>query len=281
MICQATYDSYDAIPEAFREEFELRDGVYVIKESAIPGAASALNPGLAGNRDRALGQLRSARARVTELETQVSTLQSEVETLRTASSVPEGSVVLGEKDAKSWKKYTAMGTPQELEVKVNEHKDLSAKVARMNAQQEAAKLSTELGLNADVLSDWRNHPEEGSGIAGITTKTEKDSEGNDVKVAYVTLEKEVDGKIRTEEVKLLDHAKSVLPDWKFKALTASSEDGDSGNEGGGENEPSDSGIRLPKMESGKKDPGKGSDKDSIFSRFQDERDSAPSPFDLD
>lgn len=215
MICQSTYDSLDQIPEAFRDEFENRNGKYYIKADAIPGAAEVLNTGLAANRDRALSQLKTA------TETTIPNLNRRITELEATQgeSITPGSVVLSPTDAKTWERYNKLGSVKDVEATMAE-----VPVLRQKISEAELSVSTEqfknFGLNNEVLADWLASTK---GVSAVIKDGQiTDAQGKTVigKIPFVRVETEdpVTKKITVEDKPLLEYAQTNLPQWKYTAL---------------------------------------------------------------
>lgn len=233
MICQATYDSLEAIPEAFRGEFEQRNGKWVLKADAVPGAAEILNPGLAANRDRAIDQARTRGERVTELEGQLATAQSELNAVR-----QPGSVVLSGDDAKAWSGYTALGALKDVKKIIEEHPTLVAQVEGQKKTSTLQQIADETGLNFEVLRDWAQG-ELGKGLEFFTKEVDGE-DGKKVKVLAAKKSTETNGKVEVSELDF-DAVTQSLPSYMKDGLVRKAE-----GDGVATQQPTNNGNTQPK-----------------------------------
>lgn len=218
MICNSVYDSFDAIPEALRGEFENVGGKYQLKADAIPGVGQLFNAALAANERKAVDQVKARNTRIQELEAKISGLEDQLAVTNTP-----GAVTLSQADAKNWDKYTALGSVKDLEAMKEELETLKSEVDEYKLKESLEGLITEdSGLNSDVLKDWATSSE-GEGLTFFAKTVETtDDKGNKTSttVPYVKIEKLGDkGKLEVTEKELLVHAKESLPAWKYEALT--------------------------------------------------------------
>ncbi len=216
MICQSTYDSLDQIPEAFRDEFENKNGKYVLKADAIPGVGDLFNASIAANRDRAMDQLKAANTRKTELERQLQEAKD-----NSADALPPGSKVLSAEDAKAWERYTKLGAVKELEAIVAKIPELERKVQETELAASLA-IFKDSGLNNEVLTEWLATTKDAKLSAFLKDGKVKDAKGNivDGKIPMLKVETPEAGsnKVKVEEVELLPYAQTNLPAWKYQAL---------------------------------------------------------------
>lgn len=281
MICQATYDSLEAIPEALRGEFESKDGKWVLKADAIPGVGPLFNPGLEANRNQIRGELVQEKAKVTDLTTRLNQAQEEL-----AKSRQPGGRVLSPDDAKTFDEYTKLGAVKDVKQKVTGFEDLKKKVDAAELKDAIVKVAKEAGLNEEVLSDWASHPTEGEGLSFfVKDVTEKDPKtGQDVVVKRGFVKKSVKKgeEVETSEHPIEDIAKERLPEFKQTALfTDASGNGDKRPAPSGGPVIRKPGVRVPDASSA---GGGGTSGDSgnkrPVDRFNEERSKAPSPFDV-
>lgn len=274
MICQATYDSLDAIPEALRDEFEQKGSKWQLKDSAIPGVGPLFNKALAANSEKQLGQLETKKSRIRELEEELSTKND-----RLAAIDSPGSQVLSGDDAKNWSEYTKLGTPSEIKTKLAEHAVQLAKITEFETGAAVTKAVDSLKdqINPEVLTDWLTS-KEGEGVeVFVKTVEQTDAKNNkvQVEVPWVKIEKKGDdGKVKVSEQELLTFAKETLPDWKYKALTTV--DGDTKAKPKTVTQPV-SGVKLPDLGSTQKTPSPDEKKRPVDT-FNQQRDSKPNPF---
>lgn len=222
MICNSVYDSFDAIPEALRGEFENVGGKYQLKADAIPGVGQLFNSALAANERKAVDQVKARNTRIRELEEKISGLEDQLAVTNTP-----GAVTLSQSDAKNWDKYTALGSVKDLEDMKSELETLKSTVGEFQLKEALDDLTTgDDALNAEVLKDWATS-KEGEGLEFFAKTIEStDDKGAKVSqtVPYVRIEKTNDkGKIEVVEKELLTHARETLPAWKFEALTATAD----------------------------------------------------------
>lgn len=275
MICQSSYNSYDEIPEALRGEFEQKGAKWVLKADAIPGVGALFNPALYENEQRAITQAKNRKEEVDRLTLRNQELERQVG----AAHAP-GSVVLGPDDAKLWNEYTPLGTPKDLKKMKARNEELEIKVGTAEMAEQIQKVVKDTGLNHEVLADWAGGPD-GKGHSFFTKDVTQNIQGKDtvVKVPFVKVETERNGKIEVTEHELLPYAKEKLPEWKYAALTAKP-DGKGGAQPAATAAPAaTNGVRLPVLGSAanKTTPGGGGDKRPV-DKFNEERASRPSPF---
>lgn len=263
-ICQAWYDSLEAIPEALRDEFEQSGARWRLKADAIPGAAELLNAGLAANRDRALTQYTNEQQKSQRLEADLSQAQAELNNIR-----QPGAVVLSGDDAKAWEAYTKLGTPKELKKIAEELPQLKAQVEGQTLAQSLQEIAEATGLNHEVLNEWATG-KKGEGVTFLT----KDQDG--AKVPYVKVEtKGDDGKVQVQEHELTAYAEQNLPGWMFTALTTAA-DGKQVEVKKPAQQPT--GVKLPNMGRANGKPAPPDKKETPAQKFQKQRDAVPSPF---
>ena len=113
MICESQYDSLEAIPETLRGEFEQINGKWQLKQSAIPGVGPLFNSALAANEARAVGQVKTRNEKIRGLEEENNQLKDKLSVLDSP-----GNKVLSKADADTFDTYTALGTPTEIQKKL-------------------------------------------------------------------------------------------------------------------------------------------------------------------
>ena len=267
MICSAEYDSFDAIPEAFRPDFENKDGKWKMKPDAIPGAAAVFQPALYANEQRAVGQVKTRNTRIQELE-------SEVELLKNSQATQNepGAVVLNAKDAATWNELSTMGTPKELKAKLTRAQELEM-AERERQIADGAAAVTAAGLNSEPLADWAKVNQ------GHTFSVKETAvDGKPVKVAMVKVEAEVDGKIKVEEHELLTYAKDKMPGYMYDALTTAP-DGTKQKPAPQAQQQSGGGVRMPNMgKSAAADEGRPKADKKPVENFNEARAAKPNPF---
>lgn len=282
MICQATYDSLEAIPQNLRDEFEQVNGKWQIKADAVPGIGPLFNAALSANSERQLGQLATKREELRIAKEELNKAQDKLAVLDTP-----GNKILSKADADTFDAYTTLGTPKEIKEKLANYDDLSGKVTRFETTDTLRKVTEANGLgdvklNPEVLSDWLTS-EDGKGhTVFIKTAESTDAKGAkvNVEVPFVRIEKTVDGKQQVSERELLPFAKEVLPEWKYSALvsgaTVAPADKGKGkqpaNGAGG-------GVKIPDLGSARKQADDtGSEKKRPIDIFNEQRAAKPNPF---
>ena len=207
MICLPEYDSYEAIPEQFRPEFEESGDKWKLKSSAIPGVGELFNDGLVSNMRKAISQAKSRKAKIDELEGMLGSLTSELEAERGAQQHLS-------QDSETLKKYTAFGTPGEVQSQLAELETLRGLKKELDVHKTMSEFDY---LNADVLMDWvKQEP----GLE-FFTKVVEETNGSGKKAVskpFVRFETTSNGKATLVEKDLLDYAKEQLPAWKVEAL---------------------------------------------------------------
>jgi len=272
MICQATYDSLDAIPEALRDEFEQVNAKWQLKASAIPGVGPLFNSALAANERKAVDQVKTRNEKIRLLEEEKNNLEDKLATL----DVP-GHKVLSKEDSELWDKYNALGTPKEIEGKLEQLPTLQQKVAKAESAEMVAKIATAGGVNTEVLSDWASNA---TGLTFFTKSVEQtDAKGvkTTVEVPYVKVETIDGGKTKVEEKELLPFAKETLPEWKYTALTTVNGDAASSSSHGNTAPRQVAGVQLPSLGSATTKPA-GDKKERAVDKANKERAAKPNPF---
>lgn len=270
MICQATYDSLDAIPEALRDEFEQVKGKWQLKVDAIPGVGPLFNSGLAANEQKAVDQAKRHRDKAKELQLLLDEAQDKLSAIDTP-----GHKILSGEDAKLFDSYVALGTPKEIETKLTDYESTSTKVRALETKETMSKISESAGLNAEVLTDWATSSE-GTGLSFFTRSVEQtDAKGvkTTVDAPFVKIEKVVDGKTQVEEKELLPFAKETLPTWKYEALTSAAVKDPKGSVS-----QNTSGVRLPNLGSVSKAPEPKAEATRAVDKFNKQRADKPNPF---
>lgn len=261
MICQATYDSLDQIPEAFRGEFEQKNGKWCLKADAIPGAAELLNPGLAENRDRALDQYKSELTKSQALQTELNQARSELSGLK-----QPGSTILSGEDAKAWQRYVKLGAVKDLETIAQQYPKLVAQVEGSKRIQHLQQIAQDTGLNFEVLKDWANM-ESAQNIEFFTK--EIDENGQKVKKLFGKRSNEVNGKTEVTEHSF-DELAGSLPSYMRTALETSGEEKK-------ENQAApQKGVKVPVLGSTKQ-AAPGQPEERPVDKFNKERATRPNP----
>ncbi len=284
MICQATYDSLEAIPEALREEFEQKNGKWQLKSEAIPGVGPLFNSALAANESKAVGQVKTRNERIRVLEEELNTAKDKLAVLDTP-----GNKVLSKDDAASFDAYVALGTPKEIKTKLAQNEELSGKVAKFETGDALAKVAQANGLgdvkiNPEVLTDWLTSADNKGVTVFVKTVEQTDAKGakTNVEVPHVRIEKNEDGVTKVSERELLPFAKEVMPEWKYTALIATGEEASGGGKktatkaaaGAGNG----SGVKIPDLSSARKPVTEGSDKKRPIDLFNEQRAAKANPF---
>jgi hypothetical protein len=281
MICQATYESLESIPEALRDEFQQVNGKWQLKDSAIPGVGPLFNSALAANEQKAVGQVKTRNEKIKALEEELNLANDKLAVLDTP-----GNKVLSKADAETFEAYTKLGTPTEITSKLQNQTELEKKVTTFETGQALSKVTTANGLgdvklNPEVLTDWLASDASKGIKAFVKTVESTDSKGAkvSVEVPYVRIEKTVDGKIEVTEKELLPFAKETLADWKYAALTSgASATADTAN---GKGKPikqaGGAGVKIPDLGSASRTPTEG-DKKRPVDVFNEQRAAKPNAF---
>ncbi len=273
MICEATYASLDAIPDALRDEFEQVGGKWQLKATAIPGVGPLFNAALAANEQKAVGQVKTRNAKIKELENEVLDLQNKLAVV----DIP-GHKVLSKEDSDLFDKYAKLGTPAELEAKLTEAKAALEKAQKFEITEALGKVAgAATGINAEVLSDWAMA---NPNLRFFTKSVEQtDAKGNKVtvEVPYVEISEEKEaGKTSLTTKELLPFAKESLPEWKYNALVTAP-DGKKVTAPTAA-APAVGGVRLPDLGSSQTAPTGTTTKEKPVDTFNKQRDARPSPF---
>lgn len=276
MICQATYSSLDAIPEALRDEFTQVNGKWQLKEEAIPGVGSLFNSALAANEQKAVGQVKTRNERIRALEEENNTLKDRASVLD-----QPGHKVLSPEDSRSFEAYTTLGAPEEIKAKLTELPKLSQKVLQFETKENLGQIvKVGSGINLDVLADWAA-TSEAEGLSFFVKSVEQiDTKGNktNVEVPYARIEKLADGKTTVSEKELLPFAKETLPEWKYAALTTASNGSEGDNKILQKTIINNGGVKIPNLGSARKAPSGEPDKKKPVDTFNEQRANRPSPF---
>lgn len=278
MICQATYDSFESIPEALRDEFHQVSGTWRLKDSAIPGVGQLFNSALAANERKAVDQVKTRNERIRALEEQLNAANDKLATLDTP-----GNAVLSKEDSALWERYNKLGTPKEIEDKLGELPSLKQKVEKAEVAEAMSKIASAGGVNTEVLSDWATSPE-GAGFKFFVKSVEQtDAKGAKTvtEVPYVRVEKTENGTIKVEERELLPFAKETLPEWKYNALVAAAESKGPENGNGrpaAQRAAVGGGVKIPDLGSAQNQPKADTAKQRPVDKFNEQRAARPSPF---
>ena len=278
-ICNATYDSFEAIPEALRGEFEQVNGKWQLKQDAIPGVGPLFNAGLAANEARAVGQVKARNEKIREHEQTINQLQDKLAVLDSP-----GNRVLSKADADTFDALVALGTPTEIKSKLERLPELEGKVTKFETSESLVQVTKATGLgdiklNPDVLTDWLGSPENAGLAAFVKTEERQDAKGQkvSVEVPYVRVEERgADGKVTVSEKELLTFAKEKMPTWKYNALVAGSE-ADLVKGQAPVNNPAPLGLKVPDLGSTRDKP-KADETERPVDRYNKQRAAKPNPF---
>lgn len=277
MICNATYDSFDAIPEALRPEFEQVNGKWQLKADAIPGVGPLFNAGLAANEQRAVGQAKAQRDKAKALQEELDRANDKLSILDSP-----GNRVLSKADADTFDALVALGTPTEIKAKLDKLPELEAEVSKFATEKTLVEVTKADGLgdvklNPEVLADFLASPDN-KGVSVFTKKEERtDSKGAkvSVEVPYVRMETDDNGKTKVSETELLTFAKERMPEWKYAALTAAGPT-DNGNRQPAPDTKSQ--HRVPNLGSAREEPKGGDSAKRPVDKYNEARANKPNPF---
>lgn len=262
MICNATYNAYDEIPEALRGEFEQVGDKWQLKESAIPGVGPLFNSAVAANAARAVEQVKLRNGKIRELESKITDLESKV-------TLSEGQTVLSDEEQKLFSNLKQFGDAQAIQAAFNELTELRTKLKDVELTSSIEQVAKSANLNGDVLLDWAK---QNPGLKFLTKDVETvDAKGTKTvaKQPVVQLEIEHNGKQKIEEHSLIDYAKSNMPEWKFNAMQATKQNSVTVQ--------SDS-VRLPALGSAAAPTSIEPNNTRPVDKFNAARAAAPSPF---
>lgn len=272
MICQATYDSLEAIPEALRDEFHQVNGRWELKADAIPGVGPLFNKALAANEQKAVGQVKTRNERIRALEEENNSLKDRIATV----DIP-GAKILSPEDAKTFDALVALGTPKEIKEKLDKLPELEGQVAKVEMAKSIGEVAAAGGINTDVLTDWAMSSEASHLKFFTKTVEQSDTKGvkTEVQVPYVRIEKSEGGKTKVEEKELLPFAKEALPEWKYAALTAVPE---AGKVQSPARPTGPAGVKIPDLGSARKASEAGANRKRPVEIANEQRAARPSPF---
>lgn len=224
MICNPSYDSFDSIPEALRDEFEQVDGKWSLKPDAIPGVGAHFNKALADNEKKAVGQVKTRNERIKALEAEVAAVEEQRDAAKDEliTYKQPGAKVLSKEDAENFDSYIKLGTPKDIEAKITKATQLESEVTGLKTSQTFTEIATKAKLNPEVLTDWVGSAEiDGVDfyMKSITAKDPKTGKDETQEVPYVRYDADEGGKKITREKELLEFAKEKMPAWKYQALT--------------------------------------------------------------
>jgi len=219
-ILKSKYTKLKDIPKWAREAnlYQQQDsGEYVFRIDQVEGATELAAPGLTANRDAFRDEKDEAIRQRDAAVQRAEAAEKDLSKLRTP-----GSVVLSPDDTTEWNAMKALGTSKEISKKLDELKDAKVKIENIDASKARGDFAKAAGINETVFDDWLSS-DRGEGITKYFTKEElvkdeKTGKEEKVQVPYLTLEKQVDGKTKTEDVKLETYAKTVLPVYQYEAL---------------------------------------------------------------
>ncbi|MBS3914451.1 MAG: hypothetical protein KG003_08125 [Bacteroidetes bacterium] len=279
MICKGKYSKKEDIPDGLDSEFELRNGEYYLKESAIDGGDEIFASGAVANKTRAMNQLKTKKEELEDAKETIKELEEKVK----SSNVKDGTV-LSPEEAKTWKAYQELGALKDVKKMVEEFPQLTEKLTNISETGSLEQFSKDSGLNLDVLKDWKFDKTKGEGIEFFLKDDIQKIKGVDTKVkvpmARLKEKDETSGEVKVTEHPVLDVAKKRLSYYQVEALTKASPNQDSKivlN-----NSPEDSNnIYIPNLGSGGNEVNNSGDgkKEKPVDTFNKERDSKPSPFD--
>lgn len=281
MICNATYDSFEAIPEAFRSEFEQSNGKWQLKADAIPGVGPLFNAGLAANEQRAVDQVKTRNTKIREQEEELNQLRDKLAVLDSP-----GNKVLSKADADTFDAYAALGTPKEIKAILEKLPELETKVTKFETSEALVKVTKanglgEVKLNPEVLTDWLSSQDNKGITAFVKTEERLDAKGQkvNVEVPYLRVETQENGKATVSEKELLTFAKEKMPDWKYTALISGAVEAAPVN-GKGNQAPVNTGVslRVPDLGSAREKPAAEGDAKRPVDKYNEQRASRPSPF---
>ena len=271
MICQATYNSLEDIPEELRDEFHQVNGKWQLKDDAIPGVGPLFNPALAANEQKAVGQVKSRNIKIKDLEEENHRLQDRISALD-----QPGHVVLSKEDSEAWSKYVKLGTPSDVETKLKDHATSSTKLHQLETKENLAKVVKavkDVNLNVDVLTDWATRSDSSHLEFFVKSVEQTDTKGvkTTVEVPYVKIKTQKGDAVEVSEREMLPFAKESLPEWQYTALVAGAAPG--------KIEPQQKpGVKVPDLGSTAKVPAPVGDKKRPVDKFNEQREARPSPF---
>lgn len=282
MICNAVYDSFDAIPEALRDEFEQVNGKWQLKASAVPGAGPLFNQALAANEKKAVDQVKARNEKIRGLEEENNSLKDKLTVLDSP-----GNKVLSKADADTFDAYTALGTPKEIKERLEKLPELEGKVTQFETAKSLTDITKANGLgdvklNSEVLSDFLALPENKGVTAFIKTEKRKDAKGAEitVEVPYLKVETLEDGKTKVSEHELLTFAKEKMKEYQYTALVSGAAEPAAGGKGktAAATATGGSSLKVPDLGSARQEPGAEGDKKRPVDKYNAARAARPSPF---
>lgn len=215
MLLQAIYDSFDAIPEFARAEYEQKNGKWALKQDAIQGGGEHLNSGLAANRDALRAEKEQAQARAQQAEQRAQTAEAEVSRLKSP-----GTFILSADDKKSFDAYVALGDVKTVKAKIEEHGTLKARVTQIEKSEALRAVADAAKVNFDVLNDQLAMPGRENLSVAVEDVAGKDAAGKDVvaKQAFMLVNVTENGVIKQNKFPLADYVKTNWPGYVAEAL---------------------------------------------------------------
>lgn len=283
MICEAIYTSLEAIPEALRDEFEQVDGKWQLKSTAVPGVGQLFNRSLAANEKKAVDQVKKRNQKISDLEAEVTRLTTELETAKDEADVVKapGSKVLSKEDAESFDTYVKLGTPKDIQAKVEKLDSLTQELNQLRTSKTVAEIAAAANLNPEVLEDFLIS-DKGRGIQLETEDVTVRENGKDTitKKVVARVTKDENGKIIESKVDFLEVAKERMAGYQFEALTKGAQPDAQGKVASNNNnqQQPQTGVRLPNLGSANQhQPSSGGDGKSWAEKFNEERANKPNP----
>lgn len=215
MLLQAIYDSFEAIPEFARAEYEQKNGKWALKQDAIQGGGEHLNSGLAANRDALRTEKEQAQARAQQAEQRAQTAEAEVSRLKSP-----GTFILSGDDKKSFDAYVALGDVKTVKAKIEEHGALKARVTQIEKSESLRAVADAAKVNFDVLNDQLAMPGRENLSVAVEDVTVKDAAGKDVltKQAVMLVNVTENGVVKQNKFALADYVKTNWPGYVAEAL---------------------------------------------------------------
>lgn len=280
MICKAKYSSKAEVEASgvSIDEFELKNGEYYLKESAIEDGELVFAGGAVSNKDRAVRQLKTAKEKIEDLEGQISELDSKLK----ATGAGDGTV-LSKEETKQYNEYKALGAIKDIKKAVDEYPKLQEKIKNIEDTDGLSQFAKDSGLNLDVLKDWKFDATKGQGIEFFTKDDIQKVKGVDtkVKVPMVKVEEKEAGtdKVLVKEYPLMEIAQKRLSAYQVTALgmpvvqAAVSTTSNS-------NDTANSGVYIPNLGSSNSNTGGEKKEERLVDKYNAERASKPSAFDI-
>lgn len=215
MLLQAIYDSFEAIPEFARAEYEQKNGKWALKQDAIQGGAEHLNSGLAANRDALRTEKEQLQARAQQADHRAQTAEAEVSRLKSP-----GTFILSADDKKSFDAYVALGDVKTVKAKIEEHGTLKVRVSQIEKSEALRAVADAAKVNFDVLNDQLAMPGRENLSVAVEDVTVKDAAGKDVltKQAVMLVNVTENGVLKQNKFPLADYVKANWPGYVAEAL---------------------------------------------------------------